>query len=430
MYQLTDRGSASNDADAQATTATLVTVPVIHNPCGRSNTTRDGNDNHKDTSYDKMNVIVKAAADAAAEEQQGCQQGGGGKEEYYLETLSAISLPSSSFVASSSSLSHGVPKSKLDGLCDVASAHRATATLSVKAEDDCVVPSQKLKPKSSLFSPMRMKTPDMHDFSSSQASEFVPTVVHKPKVYYPNYVTQYQALAMMSSPPGLHNRNQQAAKVSGLQQPNTTFHPQRRQPSFMPMPTMMMHPMMMMPQQHPIMMIASPVNNTASPPGFALPTQQQQQQSMMPILSAYPPMFPPVGWVSLPIEPAGGHESQLLQLQGQYKQDHVGINPSYQHAVLGMSHSIQLQHQSLQSSPAGNSAFSPSRSTSQHLIASRKKSAAHPKPTSSPRKSSPPGALQTGSSEKKTRFTEPTIIHQPDESHHKKPMQRKNNNEE
>jgi hypothetical protein len=191
---------------------------------------------------------------------------------------------------------------------------------------------------------------------------------------------------------------------------------------------MMMHPMMMMPQQHPIMMIASPVNNTASPPGFALPTQQQQQQTMMPILSAYPPMFPPAGWVSLPIEPAGGHESQLLQPQGQYKEDHVGINPSYQHAVLGMSHSIPLQQQSLQSFPAGDSAFSPSsasRSTAQHFVASRKKSAAHPKPTSSPRKSSPPGALQTGSSEKKTRFTEPTIVHQPDESHHKKPMQRK-----
>jgi hypothetical protein len=283
--------------------------------------------------------------------------------------------------------------------------------------------------QASEFVPTVVHNPDIRDFTSSQASEFVPTVVHKHKVYYPNYVTQHQALAMMLSPPGLHNRTQQAANVSGLQQPNTTFHPQQ-QPSFMPMPTMMMHPMMMMPQQHPIMMIASPVNNTASPPGFALPTQQQQQQSMMPILSAYPPMFPPVGWVSLPIEPAGEHESQLLQLQGQYKEDHVGINPSYQNAVLGMSHSIPLQQQSLQSFPAGNSAFSPSGSTAQHFVASRKKSAAHPKPTLSPRKSSPPGALQTGSSEKKTRFTEPTIIHQPDESHHKKPMQRKNNNEE
>jgi hypothetical protein len=67
MYQLTDGGSVSNDADAQqATTATLVTVPVIHKPCGRSNITPGGTDNHKDTSYDKMNVIVKAAAVAVA----------------------------------------------------------------------------------------------------------------------------------------------------------------------------------------------------------------------------------------------------------------------------------------------------------------------------------------------------------------------------
>jgi hypothetical protein len=95
-----------------------------------------------------------------------------------------------------------------------------------------------------------------------------------------------------------------------------------------------------------------------------------------------------------------------------------------------MSHSIQLQQQSLQSFPDGNSAFIPSRSTAQHFVASRKQSAAHPKTTLPPRKSSPPGALQTGKSEKKTRFTEPTIVHQPDEFHPKKPMQREKNNEE
>lgn len=383
-------------SDAQATTETLVTVPLIHIPLGRSNTSPGGNNNHEHTTYDKMNVIVKAAANAAAKEQQGGQQGfqQGSKEE--------VSLTSCSFASSPSSSSHGVPKTKFDVMCDVASAHRATATLSAKAEDGCVPPSKaSTKPKSSLFSPMKMETPVMRDFSSSQASEFVPTVVHKPVVYYPKYNTQHDTSAMRSSPPVLHFHppTQQAANVSGPRQPSTTPLPQLV-PTFMPMPSMMM--MMMMPQQHPM---ASPVN-TASPPSFALPTHQQQ----MPILSAYPQvMFPPVGWMSVPsAEPAGGQESQLQQMMAH--QASPMNHPSYQHA-------IQFQQQSLQSFPAGNSAFTPSRSVAQHIVASRK-SAARPNTTSPPRKSSP--CAHTGSSEKKIRFTPPTIVHQPDESCQKK----------
>lgn len=416
MYQLADGGSASTDA--QAITATLVTVPVIHNPRGRSNTTPGGNDNHKDTAYDKMNVIVNAAAFAAAKEKQGgqqeCQQGR--EEECHLETPPAISSSSSSFVASPSSSSHGVPKTKFDIMCDVASAHRAMA-IPVKAKITSTRP-QKLKPKSSLFSPMRMETPDMRDFSSSQASEFVPTVVHTPVVYYPNNVTQHETSAMTSSPPGLHlhTHAQQAAKVSGPRQPSTTPHPQLV-PTFMPMPAMMM-----MPQQHSMTMMAAPVTMPPAP-GFVLPTQQQpQQQTMMPILSAYPPMmFPPVQWLPVPTAAAAcGQESLPQQLQSQMMAHQASPmnHPSYQHAVLRMSHPIQVQQQSLQSFPAACSAFT-SKSPALHVVGSRK-SSARPKTTSPPRKSSP---SETGSSEKKTRLTPPTIVHQPNESCHIKPKQ-------
>lgn len=386
------RSDSIGAADAQATTETLVAAPLIHNPrgrskgitsLGRSNTTPGGKHNHKHTTYDKMHVIVKAAAFAAAKEQQGCQQGG--IEEYHLETPFTV---------------YGLPKTKFDVMCDVASAHRATASISVRAEEDCV-PSkitsmrpQKLKPKSSLISPMRI-------FSSAQASEFVPAVVHRPVVYYsqyPKYNTQHdEALVMRSSPAGLHFHppTQQQANISGPRQPSTTPRLQLV-PTIMPMPTMMM-----MPQLHPMTMMAAPVN-TASASGFLLPFQQQQ--AMMPILSAYPSMmFPPVGWV------AGGQESQLPSPMN---------HPSY---TLGMSCPIQLQQQSLHSFPAACSTFTPSRSTAQHVLASRK-SAARPKTTSQPRKSSP--QAQTGGSENKTRFsTPPTIVHQPIEFCYKKSKQ-------
>ena len=413
MYQLADGGSASTDA--QAITATLVTVPVIHNSRGRSNTTV-GNDNHKDTTYDGMNVIVNAAAFAAAKEKQGGQQGcqQGREEECHLETPSAISFSSSSFIASPSSSSHGVPKTKFDVMCDVASAHRAMA-IPVKAKIASTRP-QKLKPKSSLFSPMRMETHDMRDSSSSQASEFVPKVVHTP-VVYPNYVTQRETSAMTSSPPGLHlhTHTQQVTKVSGPRQPSTTPHPQLV-PTFMPMPAMMM-----MPQQHKMTMMAAPIN-IAPPPGFVLSTHQQpQQQTMMPILSAYPPMmFPPAQWLPVPTAAACGQESLPQQLQSQMMAHQASPmnHPSYQHAVLRMSHPIQVQQQSLQSFPAACSAFT-SKSPALHVVGSRKTSAP-PKTTSPPRKSSP---SETGSSEKKTRLTPPTIVHQPNESCHIKPKQ-------